>query len=72
MLSSQVLKLAELYIIANKDNKDITMLSSAKSCYLTAKKQFEKNEFESAKMWSLKTLAYIIGIGHHDYIRASK
>ena len=48
------------------------MATSAESCIRDAINCYDDGNFESARMWAVKSLAYSVGITHKDYKRASK
>ena len=48
------------------------METSARACLADAVEQYDAGNYDSAKMWALKSLEYSGGIFHADYMRASK
>jgi hypothetical protein len=48
------------------------MASSAEICLADSIEQYDEGNFDAAKMWAVKSLAYSVGVFHKDYQRAVK
>ena len=53
--------------LARKHLDEGEMVSSARACMQDAIGQYNEGNFESARMWCRKSLAYSVGIFHKDY-----
>jgi hypothetical protein len=58
---------ANLAIIAARKNIGGVMESSARLCLTDAIEAHDRGDFEAAKMWAVKSLAYSVGVFHADY-----
>lgn len=61
----------ECLMLARRNLGKGDMDSSARFCLSEALKAYdERNDWESCRMWCLKSLSYSVGIFHSDYKRA--
>jgi len=67
MNTSNVIVLARKHV-----HNDMPMRTSAELCLSDAIDRYDSGNFESAKMWALKSLAYSVGVFHNDYIKAAR
>jgi hypothetical protein len=58
--------------IARKHLGKGEMKSSARLCLAEAISLLDNGEYDLAKEWALKSIAYSVGMFHADYVRASK
>lgn len=61
---SQALTLARKHL--GKGN----MESSARACMMDAVAQYDKGNYDAARMWAVKSIAYSVGVIHPDYKKA--
>ncbi len=66
MNTEQAIILARKHVITEAQKE-----SSALFCLSDAMDMMERGEFESAKKWAIRSLAYSVGVFHSDYKRAS-
>jgi uncharacterized protein (UPF0332 family) len=68
MTVHEIIILARKYVMQGK----APMQSSAELCLSDAIKLYDNGALGSAKNRAINSLAYTVGIGHPDYIRASR
>ena len=60
-------------ILARKHiSNSAVMESSARACLTDAIEQYDAGNYDSAKMWAIKSLEYSVGIFHADYVKVTK
>ena len=66
MTTSQLIASARKHYIAMTGG----MKSSAEVCLGDAIQQYDAGNYDSARIWALKSLAYSVGVFHNDYKKA--
>ena len=59
-------------ILARKHiSNGAVMESSARACLADAIEQYNAGNYDSARMWAIKSLEYSVGIFHADYVKVT-
>ena len=61
----------KILILARKHLGAGSMESSARACLADAIAAVERDDYDAARMWALRSIAYSVGIGHRDYAAAA-
>ena len=59
-------------ILARKHIGQGDMVSSAELCLASAVEAYNNGDYNTAKIWALKSLKYSVGIFHADYRKAAQ